>query len=75
MMIHMEIIKAIKKEQKKFITEIMNEDAKDGLYGSKKSDKCTYCKGKGKIFYHEFGQFVKCEVCQSIRAINKLKNK
>ena len=24
---------------------------------------CPYCKGKGKIFHWEFGQFVKCGVC------------
>lgn len=24
---------------------------------------CNYCKGNGKIFHWEFGQFVKCGVC------------
>jgi len=25
---------------------------------------CNYCKGKGKIFHWEFGQFVSCGVCR-----------
>ncbi len=25
---------------------------------------CNYCKGNGKIFHWEFGQFVSCGVCQ-----------
>lgn len=25
---------------------------------------CNYCKGSGKIFHWEFGQFVKCGACQ-----------
>lgn len=33
-----ETYRSNKEEQKKLITEIMNEDAKDGLYGSKGSD-------------------------------------
>ena len=28
---------------------------------------CNYCKGKGKIFYWEFGQFVQCGICQTDR--------
>lgn len=28
---------------------------------------CSYCKGKGKIFHWEFGQFVTCGVCQADR--------
>ena len=24
---------------------------------------CNYCKGKGKIFHWEFGQFVECGCC------------
>lgn len=28
---------------------------------------CDYCKGEGKIFHWEFGQFVKCGVCQTDR--------
>jgi hypothetical protein len=28
---------------------------------------CSYCKGNGKIFNWEFGQFVRCGVCQADR--------
>lgn len=28
---------------------------------------CNYCKGKGKIFHWEFGQFVECSICQTDR--------
>lgn len=28
---------------------------------------CETCKGTGKIFHWEFGQFVKCGICQADR--------
>jgi hypothetical protein len=30
---------------------------------------CSYCNGNGKIFNWEFGQFVRCGVCQADRVL------